>query len=113
MLILTIKTNESLMIGDDEKRSFEGPIVVTVLGVEGRQVRIGIEAAKHIPVHREKIYNKIQEEKERAIKPFLPTPPTPNEIADRLDKLADHHDAFGSMDTELRKIAADVRKLGE
>ena len=52
MLILTRKSGESLMIGED--------ISVTVLGVKGNQVRIGINAPKDIAVHREEIFDRIQ-----------------------------------------------------
>ncbi len=54
MLILTRKLNESLMIGDE--------VTVTVLGIKGNQVRIGIDAPKDIAVHREEIYEKILDE---------------------------------------------------
>ncbi|MCK5127161.1 MAG: carbon storage regulator CsrA [candidate division Zixibacteria bacterium] len=58
MLILTRKLGESITIGDDIK--------VTVLGIYGRQVRIGIEAPLRIVVHREEIYVKIQNENQKA-----------------------------------------------
>jgi len=53
MLILTRKSGESLIIGED--------ISVTVLGVKGNQVRIGINAPKDISVHREEIFDKIKD----------------------------------------------------
>ena len=56
MLILTRKTGESLMIGED--------ISVTVLGVKGNQVRIGINAPKDISVHREEVFDKIKDKSE-------------------------------------------------
>ena len=56
MLILTRKSGESLMIGED--------ISVTVLGVKGNQVRIGIDAPKEISVHREEVFDKIKDKSE-------------------------------------------------
>ena len=55
MLILTRKPSETLMIGDDIK--------ITVLSVSGNQVKIGIDAPKSIPVHREEVFVRIKEEK--------------------------------------------------
>ena len=55
MLILTRRVGETLMIGDD--------VTITVLGVKGNQVRIGVNAPKDVAVHREEIYQRIQKEK--------------------------------------------------
>jgi carbon storage regulator len=58
MLILTRKLGESVTIGDDIK--------ITILGVRGRQVRLGIIAPQKVTIHREEIYFKIQEENKKA-----------------------------------------------
>jgi len=58
MLILTRKVDESLIVGDEVK--------VTVLGIKGGQVRIGITAPRDIAVHRQEVFNKIQLERDEA-----------------------------------------------
>ena len=56
MLILARRVGETLMVGDE--------VTVTVLGVKGNQVRIGVNAPKEVAVHREEIYQRIQREKD-------------------------------------------------
>lgn len=55
MLILTRKVGEKLMVGDD--------ISLVIVGIRGNQVRIGVDAPKDVSVHREEIYQRIQQEK--------------------------------------------------
>lgn len=61
MLILTRRVGETLMIGDE--------VTVTVLGVKGNQVRLGINAPKNVSVHREEIYQRIKAEQAEGIEP--------------------------------------------
>lgn len=66
MLILTRRVGETIVIGDD--------VVVTVLGIKGNQVRIGINAPKDVSVHREEIYQRIQKEKDTGTETNEPAP---------------------------------------
>lgn len=59
MLILTRRVGETLMIGDE--------VTVTVLGVKGNQVRIGVNAPRDVAVHREEIYERIKREQAEAV----------------------------------------------
>ncbi|USK69974.1 carbon storage regulator CsrA [Peribacillus asahii] len=59
MLVLTRKLNESIMIGND--------IEITVLAVEGEQIKLGINAPKHIDIHRKEVYLSIQQENNQAL----------------------------------------------
>ena len=64
MLVLSRQRDESIMIGDN--------IVLTVVDIRGDKVRLGIDAPKEIPVHRQEVYDAIQKEKELASKPDQP-----------------------------------------
>lgn len=57
MLILTRRMGENVIIGED--------IVITVLGVKGNQVRLGVKAPRNVAVHREEIFTRIQQENQR------------------------------------------------
>lgn len=73
MLILTRRVAETLVIGDE--------ITLTVLGVKGNQVRIGINAPNDVAVHREEIYQRIQHNRHTAAEPE--PAPVPSEFGSR------------------------------
>ena len=75
MLVLTRKSNQSIMIGDD--------IEVSVLAIMGEKVRIGIQAPRSIPVFRKEVYLEIQHEREDADKAVR------EQVDDALEKLKD------------------------
>ena len=60
MLVLTRKAGESIVVGSD--------IRITVLAVQGRQIRLGIQAPSNVSVHRGEVYERIKEENERAVR---------------------------------------------
>jgi carbon storage regulator len=66
MLILTRRVGETVMIGDD--------VTITVLGVKGNQVRVGINAPKNVAVHREEIYERIKREQHPEMAEEKPKP---------------------------------------
>jgi carbon storage regulator len=75
MLILTRRVGETVMIGDD--------VTITVLGVKGNQVRVGINAPKSVAVHREEIYERIKREQQ-------PDHGEPQDAPDEAQKTAEH-----------------------
>lgn len=78
MLVLTRKSNQSIMIGDD--------IEVSVLSIMGEKVRIGIQAPRDIPVFRKEVYLEIQQERNGAV------------------ETADSATVRGEVDEALRKL---------
>lgn len=74
MLILTRRVGETVMIGDD--------VTITVLGVKGNQVRVGINAPKNVAVHREEIYERIKREQQPDRDETPDTPGAPQKPAE-------------------------------
>lgn len=68
MLILTRRVGETVMIGND--------VTVTVLGVKGNQVRVGVNAPKEVAVHREEIYERIKREEQTGVSTRRPSSDT-------------------------------------
>ena len=99
MLILTRRTGETLMIGND--------VTVTVLGVKGTQVRIGINAPNEVAVHREEIYERIKSEERERIRNRR------SELSNRRHQVAmpgvPFKDSNGATITESRRKIPDRR----
>ncbi len=95
MLVLTRKSNQSIMIGDD--------IEITVLSVMGEKVRIGIQAPREIPVFRQEVYVEIQEERGQVEPPEAP-PSSPGHGEIRTDNGAG--DARAAVDAARRRLEA-------
>jgi carbon storage regulator len=74
MLILTRRVGETVMIGNE--------VTVTVLGVKGNQVRIGVNAPKDVAVHREEIYDRIKREEDGGDLGVQPPPGTKAKVSD-------------------------------
>lgn len=90
MLILTRRAGETLMIGDN--------VSITVLGVKGNQVRIGVNAPKDISVHREEIYQRIQREKTQASGAPIIEEDEEDNIGNKMPmQPADDHDQAGDQ----------------
>lgn len=74
MLVLRRKSNESIMIGED--------VELTIIAIDGDQVKIGIDAPKHIDIHRKEVYLEIQEENSAAANSILDLSNLPREMSD-------------------------------
>ena len=88
MLVLTRKSNQSIMIGDD--------IEVSVLSVMGEKVRIGIQAPQEVPVFRKEIYLEIHREDGARVDEAAGRPTTPDELAEVDDALRELGERRGS-----------------
>jgi carbon storage regulator len=93
MLVLTRKSNQSIMIGDD--------IEITVLSVMGEKVRIGIQAPREIPVFRQEVYIEIQQERGQDPPPEAVTAPRGHGAANGAG------DARAAVDAARRRLDAD------
>ena len=78
MLVLTRKRNESIMIGDD--------IELSIVAVEGEQVKIGIKAPNHIEVHRKEVYLEIQRANQEAAQSHVAVSVNLNELLQKLNE---------------------------
>jgi carbon storage regulator len=103
MLVLTRKSNQSIMIGDD--------IEITVLSVMGEKVRIGIQAPREIPVFRQEVYVEIQQERGQDPPPEAVTAPRGHGAANGANNGAGGEraagDARAAVDAARRRLDAD------
>lgn len=101
MLVLTRKSNQSIMIGDD--------IEITVLSIMGEKVRIGIQAPREVPVFRREVYLEIQEEREADPPEPDPEPeqrPGRDASKERRGPATDGASARAEVDEALRRLRA-------
>jgi carbon storage regulator len=96
MLVLTRKSNQSIMIGDD--------IEITVLSVMGEKVRIGIQAPREIPVFRQEVYVEIQQERGQDPPPEAVTAPRGHGAGNGANGAGD---ARAAVDAARRRLDAD------
>ena len=99
MLVLTRKSNQSIMIGDD--------IEITVLSVMGEKVRIGIQAPREIPVFRQEVYVEIQQERGQDPPPEAVTAPRGHGGANGANGVRATGDARAAVDAARRRLDAD------
>ena len=100
MLVLSRQRDETIMIGDD--------VQITVVDIRGDKVRIGINAPRHIQVHRKEVYDAIKRENEQAAKL------SPRDVADVVERDADENkpdkESRGAGKSKLDKESRDVDK---
>lgn len=101
MLVLTRKVGEGIAIGDDVK--------IIVMQIKGKQVRLGIKASPSTTVHREEIYQKIQDENQRASQPDKAGV---DQVADMIGNVGQSENKGSALKTQTRKRKIVVNSPG-